>query len=376
MDIHAVDRQRLLDTFLTLLRINSPSRHEGAMAKHVMALLQDVGAEVTVDDSAERVSGEIGNIIARIPGTIAGEPLLFCSHIDTVAPTDQLTIRQQDGVITSDGTTILGADDKAGVAAIIEMLQILKENNIAHPSLIIVFTVAEEIGVMGSMVLDYDQVPARYGFVPDSSGQVGTIITNAPAQKHLKVRIVGKAAHAGMAPEQGISAITIAARAIANMHQGRIDEETTANIGVINGGKATNIVPESVEIEGEARSRDPKKLDALVEHMRSCFTDAAEQAGGRAYVEVSDVYPGFSLREESPAVQYAKKALARLGKSPVVTSTGGGSDANFLNNHGIETAILSAGYHHPHGTNEKIDEESLIELTAWMLNIIDIAGQG
>ncbi|HEY3379424.1 MAG TPA: M20/M25/M40 family metallo-hydrolase, partial [Armatimonadota bacterium] len=244
MSEHAINRTRLIETFLTLLAINAPSRREGAIAKHLRTVLEELGLTVCVDDAGEHLGGETGNLIARLPGNIDAPPLLFCAHIDTVAPTEGLHVQRGNGEIRSDGATILGADDRAGVAAILEMLRALLESGARRPPLEIVFTVAEEIGVMGSMLLDYAQLTARYGFVPDTSGPVGIIVTRAPAQRHLHITIHGKAAHAGMTPEHGISAITVAARAIARMEQGRIDEETTANIGIMHGGKATNIVPE------------------------------------------------------------------------------------------------------------------------------------
>ena len=375
MSNQPIDRQRLVLTFLELLEFNAISRHEGAIARHVAGILRELGATVTTDDAGIALGSETGNLIARFPGTLDVPPLLFCAHIDTVAPTEGLKVVREGGMIKSDGATILGADDRAGVAAILEVLRALKESDIPHPPLEIAFTVAEEIGVMGSMVMDYGKLTAQLGFVPDSSGDVGKIITHAPAQKHLRIIIHGKAAHAGMAPEEGINAIAIAARAIACMRQGRIDEETTANIGTINGGKATNIISDTVEMEGEARSRDPRKLDAQVEHMRACFLAEAERAGGAAEVEVTDVYPAFNLSEDSPAVKLATAALADLDIPPLITATGGGSDANFINAHGIQTVILSAGYHNPHCTDEYQEEEQLVLLAMWLYNIVRLAGE-
>jgi tripeptide aminopeptidase len=370
-----VNRDRLLSMFLELLAMNSTSRHETPMARKVSALLTELGAEFSTDDAAQVLGAESGNIIAHLPGTMDALPLLFCAHLDTVAPTDHLRIVRENGRISSDGTTILGADDKAGVAAIFEMIYALREHGAPYPPLEFVFTVAEEVGVMGSMVLDYARLQAKIGFVPDSTGPVGSIITHAPAQKHLAVSIRGKAAHAGMAPESGINAITVAARAIAHMRQGRVDDETTANIGVIHGGVATNMIPATVEIEGEARSRDPRKLDEQVAHMRACFAEAAEDAGAEVGIEVTDLYPAFNLDDADPAVQLATAALAPLGISPLITATGGGSDANYFNGHGIATVILSAGYQHAHGTEEYIEEDQLVLLAQWLYNIAALAGE-
>lgn len=373
MHTQPVNCERLLATFLELVHLNAPSRQEGAVADHMRALLRKLHIEAVTDDAASQLGGQTGNLIARAAGTIDAPVLLFCAHLDTVAPTEGLQVRRDAGVLRSDGTTILGADDKAGVAALIEMLYLLQETGAPHPPLELLFTVAEEIGVMGSMVMDYSLLTAKYGFVPDSSGRVGTIVTRAPAQKHLQITIHGRAAHAGMAPEAGISAITVAARAIARLRQGRVDEETTANIGTIHGGKATNIVPELVELEGEARSRDPRKLDTQVEHMRACFEEEATLAGASAIVQVTDVYPAFNLSEQSLAVQWARQGLSPLSIPAIVTATGGGSDANFLNQHGIETVVLSAGYHNPHSTDEYLEEDQLVLLTQWLYNIATTA---
>ncbi|MHB9133134.1 MAG: M20/M25/M40 family metallo-hydrolase [Armatimonadota bacterium] len=371
-----VNGERLTALFLELLQINSPSRQEGKIAGRMIELLRELGAEIAIDKAGEQLGGETGNIIARIPGTIDAPPLLFCSHLDTVEPTEQLDIRITEGIISSDGTTILGADDKAGLAAIIEMLRMLCDTGTPHPPLEIAFTIAEEVGLMGSTVLDYSMLTARTGFVPDGSGAVGLIITRAPAQKNVKVFIRGRAAHAGMAPEDGINAITVASRAIARVPQGRIDEETTANIGIIRGGKATNIVPDLVEIEGEARSRDPQKLADQVERMQLCFIEEAEKAGASAEVIITDVYPSFNLDEGNLAVSLATVAAVETGITPIVAATGGGSDANFLNGHGIHTVILSAGYQHPHGTNESMPEDQLVLLAQWLFNIARAGGGG
>jgi len=344
------------------------------MARRVAELLRELGAEVQTDDAGEKLGGETGNLIARVPSTMDAPPMLFCAHLDTVEPTEKLQVKREGNILSSDGNTILGADDKAGVAALIELLRALKEDGVPHPPLELVFTIAEEVGLMGSTVLDYSKVTAKYGFVPDSSGQVGLIINRAPAQKHLHVVIHGRAAHAGMAPEEGISAITVAARAIAEMKQGRIDSETTANIGTIHGGKATNIVADTVTIEGEARSRDPRKLEEQIAHMHACFVKAAEAAGATAEITISEVYPAFNLDENSPAVRLAKAALQELDLAPIVQATGGGSDANFLNGNGIETVILSAGYHHPHCTNETLEVDQFVKLAEWMYRIVQLAG--
>lgn len=364
-----INRQRLIDIFLQTLEINATSRHETAMADWVIVCLMQLGADISYDNAAELLHGDCNNIIARIPGNTDFPSILFCAHIDTVASTEDIEIVQQNGIIRSGGNTILGADDKAGVVAILEMLFTLLESGDDHPPLELVFTVAEEIGVMGSMVLDYSLLKSKTAFVPDSTGSVGTIITSAPAQKHLDVTITGKAAHAGMSPEAGISAINVAAQAIANMKLGRVDFETTANIGTIHGGTATNIVAETAMITAEARSRNPEKLAAQLQHMHDTFQQAAAANGAEVLVEISEVYPSFNISAASRAAEMATRALQPLGIPAVIGATGGGSDANFFNNNGIETVILSAGYLQAHCHDEMIEEEQLVLLAQWLYNI-------
>ena len=370
-----IDYDRLVSTFLELAQINSPSRGEGIIAKRVTEILHSLGAQVTVDTADARLGGETGNIIARFPGTVAAPPILFNSHLDTVEPTENLRIRLHDDKITSDGTTILGADDKAGVAAIIEMLRAVHESGLAHPPLEVVFTVAEEIGLMGSMVMDYDLITAKAGFVADSGGNIGRIVNRAPAQKNLKCTVHGQASHAGIAPEKGINAITAAAQAIATIRQGRLDSETTANIGIIHGGKATNIVPDTVEVIGEARSRDPRKLAEQVAHMRQAFEEAAAKMGATVDIEETDIYPAFNLDADTRPVHLAKRALDAMGIPPIIEATGGGSDANFFNDNGIQTVILSCGMRNPHCHDESLDLEQFHLLAQWLYQIVRAAGE-
>ncbi len=371
----AVNRERLLATFVDLLGVNATSRKEKPMAEMVLAAMHELGATVHLDDAGVQIGGEVGNLIADFPGTVDAPPLLFCAHFDTVQPTEGLVLRQTGEKFTSDGTTILGADDRAGIAAILEMLHTLRDSGMPHPPLQCVFTIAEEIGVMGSMVLDYSLITAPYGFVPDSSGPVGRIIVSAPAQQHIDFVVHGKAAHAGMNPETGVSAITVAAKGIARMKLGRLDDETTANVGIISGGHATNIVADRVEIEAEARSRNPQKLADQVAHMRACLEEEAAAVGATVECTLTDTFPAFTLAADSPTVRMATQAAETVGAPPVVMATGGGSDANFFNQHGVQAAILSTGYENPHGTNESQDIAQLVTLAQWLVEIVALGAQ-
>lgn len=347
-----IQRDRLLEDFLELVRIPSPSLHEGMVAQAIISKLREIGAHVEVDKAGEAIGGEHGNIIARIDGDANVPVLLLNAHIDTVTPCENVVPVVEGDRIRSDGATILGADDKAGVCVILEALRVLHEDKIAHGPIEVVFTVAEEIGLLGAKHLDYSRLNARCGFVFDGGAPVNKVVIAAPTQKNIRAKIHGVASHAGVAPEKGVNAIVLASRAIAKMKLGRIDEETTANIGVIHGGRATNIVPDLVELDGEARSHDERKLEEQIEHMRSLLVTEAEEGGGRAEVEIELKYRSFVVGEnELPAV-VAKTALERLGEMPIWKRGGGGSDANIFNEHGIRSVIVSSADQNAHMLSE------------------------
>jgi tripeptide aminopeptidase len=370
---YTVNTERLLSLFLELVKINAISRREKPVADFLIPIMTQLGASIDFDEAHLSLNGEIGNMFCKFPGTVTGETLLFSAHMDTVQPTQDINIVILDDRIMTDGTTILGADDRAGIAAIIEMIRTIKENNLPHPPIEIVFNIAEEIGLMGSQFLDYSKISAKVGFIPDTSSSPGAIIYSAPAQKHLKVTINGKAAHAGMAPQDGVNAITALAKAISRMPQGKIDDETTANVGIISGGKATNIIADKAVAECEARSRNPKTLIKLINEMQTIFNDEANKLGATTEIIVTDLYPSFKLPMDSNAIKIASKAATDLGLPVTVSATGGGSDANFFNGAGIETVIIGTGMCNPHSTREYILKEDLYDLSEWMLKMINIS---
>ncbi|MEJ2197515.1 MAG: M20/M25/M40 family metallo-hydrolase, partial [Desulfuromonadales bacterium] len=266
-----VNRQRLSDEFARLAAINSPPLHENAIARYLVGRLENLGAEVLFDNAAEATGGEVGNLVASFAGQgRSSEPILFSVHMDTVEPGGQVEPVLRDGVFFSAGDTVLGADDKAGVAELIEALQVIRERKIPHGPLEVVITIAEEIGLVGAKHLDFGLLKSRRGYALDTEG-TGWMVLKAPAANILQIEIEGIAAHAGMAPELGLSAIQTASLAISRMHLGRIDQQTTANIGKIEGGVARNIVPQNVSIIGEARSHDTDKLESQTAHMLACF---------------------------------------------------------------------------------------------------------
>ena len=363
---------RLVEEFLELVQIDSETKHEEVIAPILVEKLEEMGFEVYQDDAHTRNGHGAGNIIATLKGDEAIEPIYFTVHMDTVVPGNGIKPQiKEDGYIYSDGTTILGADDKAGMAAIFEMARRIKEKNLKHGTIQFIITAGEESGLVGAKELDPSKIIAKYGFAVDSDGKVGGIVVAAPFQAKVNVKVFGKTAHAGVAPEKGISAITVAAKAVAQMKLGRLDEETTANIGRFEGGKATNIVCDEVTIFAEARSIDQAKLNAQTAHMKETFERVATEYGARAEVEVTLSYPGFRVTENDKVVQVAQAAAKAIGREPQLGISGGGSDANVIAGFGIPTVNLSVGYEEIHTTNERMPVEELEKLADLLEEIIN-----
>lgn len=341
------DESRALATFLDLVKIDSPSGEEAAIGECLVTELRAVGVEAERDST--------GNVVGRRAGRgrLAGAPpILLSGHMDTVQPGVGIQPLVEGGVVRTNGSTILGADDKAGLAAILEALRVTQKSDCRPVE--VAFTVQEETGLTGAKGLDLERFAARQAVVLDSNAPVGSIVNQAPAADRLHVVVHGKAAHAGVSPELGVSAIQAAARALAEMRLGRIDAETTANIGVIHGGTADNIIPEHVELTGGARSRNAAKLDAQIEHMRSRFEHAAAEMGASAEVAVTRSYGAIDVPADAPLIRTLEAAIRRAGLEPHLLPTGGGSDANILNDKGIEAVNLGVGYRDMHSTAESI----------------------
>lgn len=345
-----IDRERLLETFLSLARISSPSGSEQAVAAAIRTVLTELGIETRFDAA--------GNLIAFLEGE--GEPLLLTAHMDTVGPCEHVQPEVRDGVVYSDGTSILGADDKSGVAAILEVARVLKERDLPHRPLDLVFTVQEETGLTGAKLLDASLLRARMGIGLDAGGEIGTIVVSAPSQNSLVATIHGRSAHAGVNPEAGINAIRVAAQALLEMPLGRIDEETTANIGTIAGGTATNIVPDQVVLRGEARSRSQEKLARQTAAMVDALQRSAQASGATVDLEVSDMYQAYVLDAQTPVVRLVSETMGSLGVTPQLMPTGGGSDANVLNAGGIATVQLSTGMAAVHTLQEHIVVDDML----------------
>jgi tripeptide aminopeptidase len=365
-----VNQDRLVKEFMELVQIDSETGEEGGIAGVLKEKFAALGVKVEEDDAKAKTGHGANNLICTLEGTEDVDPIYFTSHMDTVVPGKGVKPSIKDGKIVSDGTTILGADDKAGLAAMFEAIRVIKENGISHGTVQFVITVGEESGLVGAKALDAAKIKAKFGYALDSDGPVGDIITAAPSQAKLKVTVLGKTAHAGVAPEKGVSAITVAAKAIAKMPLGRIDEETTANIGRFSGGQKTNIVCDRVDILAEARSLVKEKLDAQVAKMKAAFEETAKAMGGEAIVDVEMMYPNYRFEENDRVVAIAKRAAQAIGRTPRVLQSGGGSDANVINGLGIPTVNLAVGYEDIHTTNEKMPIAELVKTVEWIVAII------
>lgn len=360
----AVNSERLVQLFLELVGIDSLSRREHDVALRLKQELEGAGARCRFDDAAQKVHGNCGNLIGRLDGTRQGvAPLLLCAHMDTVGPGEGVKPVVQGDIIRSDGTTVLGGDDKSGCAIICEALHRLHERDIAHGPIDVVFTVCEEVGLLGARHLDLNLIGAREGLVYDSESSA-CLYVRAPGAQGMRFTVRGFEAHAGVAPERGISAIKVAADAIAGMRLGRIDEETTANLGTIHGGRALNVVPDEVTVRGEARSRDTGKLTAQVDHMIGCFKDAVASAtvtvdgrrvqAGLDYRSVSE-YAAMNLPADAPIVRKVIEAAGRVGRVVKPEAMGGGCDANIFNQRGLAVANLGTGMRDLHTVREWLD---------------------
>jgi len=355
-----INEGRLLDTFLGLVRIDSPSGEEAAIAQELSARLRGLGLAVELDG--------MNNVVARLPGR--GNPLLLAAHMDTVRPGVGVKPVVRDGVVCSDGTTVLGGDDKSGVAIILEAVECLVEGKLPHPPLEVVLTVQEEVGLLGAKGLDQSRLRAKTGISFDCGGAPGTVVVDTPTHDSVSAVVHGKAAHSGTRPEDGVNAILVAAEALVSMPLGRIDEETTANFGTIRGGTATNIVPDLVELRGEARSRQLAKLEAQTAAMVGALKDAAEHHGASVEVDVKREYDGYTLTDADPIVAALMDACRAVGVEPRLLPTGGGSDANIFNAAGIQVANLSPGMSKVHTTEECVAVSDMVTCAEIALNCI------
>jgi tripeptide aminopeptidase len=368
-----IDEARLTALFLELVQIDSLSRREGRIAARLAHELTALGAQVHVDGAGKEVGGETGNLIAHVPGTADAPALLLCAHMDTVPPGEGVRPVVDGDVIRSDGTTVLGGDDKSGIAIVCECVRICRERALRHPPLDVVFTICEEQSLLGARHLDLELLRARHGLVFDSDAP-GVVFTRAPGATAIDVVVHGRAAHAGMAPERGVSAIRVAAEALAAMRLGRLDAETTANVGLIEGGRAVNIVPDRVHFRGEARSHDPARLAAQTAHMQRCVEEAvARHPGARADVQVLPQYEPMVVADDTAIMRLITAAADRAGRPITSAAMGGGCDANVLNKRGLEVVNLGTGMRDIHTTSEWLRVSDMVAAAEVTLAAIQLA---
>jgi len=375
-----IKKDRLATTFVNLCEIDSPSRSERRVADYLKGLFSELGAESVVEDgSAVETGSDCGNLIVRFAGTVVKKPLFFACHMDTVEPGRGIQVVRSGNTFTSLGKTILGGDDKSGITAVIELIRVLKECKIDHGPIEILLTTCEEIGLLGAKNFDHRMLHARSGYALDSTG-INRVILGAPAANRLKVEIHGIAAHAGLNPEQGVSAFCLAAGAIANLRLGRLDKQSTANFGLIQGGVATNIVPDLITMEGEVRSHSPAKLEDYTREIETTFRNVVQnwsnQIGGdkqpSVEITVEKEYPVMLLSDKDPAVKRVKKAGDLLGFDINFQVAGGGSDANILNSYGLKTAIIATGMNRVHTVDESLDLNDLFSLTQLLIAVVQV----
>ncbi len=372
-----INPERLAESFTRLVKIDSVSRQESDICKVLRDIFEDLGAETWVDDAGKAVGSNTGNLIARFTGNVEVPAMMLNAHLDTVEPGRGITPVYRDGVFTSDGTTILGADDKSAIAILLEVLRVLREERIPHGPLEVVLTICEEVGLQGAKHLDLSRLTATFGYALDATDTSG-VITRAPGANHVKFIVHGKDAHAGAAPEKGINAIAIAAKAIAGLTLGRIDRETTCNIGVIQGGMATNIIPSMVTVEGEVRSHDPQKLADVTQTFVDAFETAvwdyvppsAEAGVPRLETEIIPDFTRTHIPEDHPVVTLAIQAAQNLGRTLIPKVTGGGADANVFFSKGIMVGVLGTGMRDMHTLREWVRLSDMVQTTELVLEII------
>lgn len=366
-----IHQERLTADFLEITTGSAESLDERHIADLLTEKLQYLGFSVIEDAAGQKLGGNAGNLYGFLKGTLPGPPLLLSAHMDTVKPgCHKKPVLHEDGIITSDGTTVLGADDAAGLAEILEGIRSVQETEIPHRDIEILFPVAEEIFIQGSNVFDFSRIKAKEAYVLDMSGAVGSAAVRAPSMFSFCVTVTGRASHAGFAPENGINAIAVAAQAIAGIPQGHVDAETTCNIGTITGGTAKNIVPEQCICTGEVRGFSHEKVLQCIEKIRRSFADAAKAYGALFEMETQEILRSYCVPEESPVIKRFQRVCSSLGFAGELRSTLGGSDnSNFLKA-GISGIVLSCGMRRVHSTDEYITLQELVrgsELVAGLI---------
>ncbi len=356
-----ISKERMTDYLQEIIQIDSVSKKEKDMALRLKKDMEDLGAKCHIDDCGKYVGGNTGNLVVFVEGNVKRvSPFFLSAHMDTVQPGEGIKPVIANGILKSDGTTILGSDDKSGIAIIVEVIKTLKEKNIPHSDIEIAFTICEEMGLLGAKYIDGSLFNSKYGMVLDSSTP-NRLVLRCPSSDKIEIEVFGREAHAGLCPEEGISAIKISAEALCNMNLGRIDPLTTANIGIIQGGVAINTVPKYVKLYGEVRSHLEDTLEKQIKHMIHCFEEATrkyvvkvdgKEHKARVETNIERLYHKMDVSEDAKITKLVDQAVANLGYSIKHHTSGGGCDANFFNLKGIECVNLGTGMYELHTVNE------------------------
>jgi tripeptide aminopeptidase len=367
-----MDQQKLMDLFLELVKIDAVSLKERPVADYITRKLNSMGIEVFEDQAGQKLNGDSGNLIVRLPGSVSGdEPLLLLAHMDTVHPTAGVKPIMDDGILRSDGTTILGVDNRAGVSLILFMIQELMERKLKHRSLEIVFSVGEELGMLGAMALDFSQLSARQGFVFDCTAVPGGYVASTPTAYDFKIHFSGRPAHSAVSPEKGINALAMAVHVMSGFPVGRVNEHSVANFGTIHGGTADNVVPDQVDLTGEIRSFRDEEIAAMQELLRSLCQAASAQRGGSCEPSFYFSFQGFQFGPEMPLVQRLHRAFQHAGVTPQPLVYYGGSDANVFNQHGVKIINTGIGANNPHSKEEHIRLADMMKGYEILMNLIE-----
>lgn len=368
---------RIVEEFIELAELEVHVRRERAIADVVTAKLKALGFKVEEDKAGEIIGGNTGNLIATLPGSLPAPPIMFSAHLDRVE--NHGSIRPQvfleEDVIRSDGTSILAADDLSGICAILEGVRQIQEEKAAHGDIEVIFSVAEEVGLLGARNLDYSRIKSQMAYVIDTGGPLGTIINQAPTQYTFIIKVHGRSAHAGMEPEKGLSAIRVAATALTRLREGRLSPSSTANYGIIRAGKATNIVCDYAEIHGECRSTDPREVSGYIEEMKQILSVVAAEFQTSIETELNLEYNCFKVEHDEPVVRIAVEAMRNIGLEADIHPGGGGLDGNFFNENGIKTIGISPGYVGVHTSKEEQPISQLLKCAKLVAEIIKEAAK-
>jgi tripeptide aminopeptidase len=367
-------KERAVKEFVKMVQIDSLSLKEEKMFLYLRKRLSGLPVKTKfLPYTLPELNAKSGNLVVKLSANSRNKrAIFFDAHIDTVEPGIGIRPVIKGNRVESDGKTILGADDKAGAAAMVIALEEIINEKLPHGDIYFLFTSAEEIGLTGVRHLDLSGIKTDYGFILDSHGKVGGVITAAPYHYQYDITVRGKASHAGIAPENGISAIKAASRIVLSLPQGKISKNTVANVGMIDGGSATNVVPEECRIKGEFRSHRMEELEALKLKIKS-IVEKNKKLARKIDCVIHEEYKGFSYQKEDAIIKLVKSAIREIGLKPRLEKTGGGSNTNIYNQKGVTSLTLAVGMANPHSTNEMIEIDDLENLTKLILKIIEIA---